>query len=58
MTTALKRMQRQAGAGIALQIVANLPYDDINCFTSGRTHANIPKPVAVAMIRVTARYGS
>ncbi len=35
VTTALKRMQRQTGAGIALQIVANLPYDDIDCFTPG-----------------------
>ena len=31
----LKSMQRQTGVGIALQIVADLPYDDINCFAPG-----------------------
>ena len=35
VTGALKRMQRQTDASIALQIVANLPYDDIDCFTPG-----------------------
>ena len=34
-TSALKGMQRQLGVGIALQVVADLPYDDIDCFAPG-----------------------
>ena len=34
-TAALRGMQRQLGVGIALQVVADLPYDDIDCFAPG-----------------------
>ena len=35
VTSALKGMQRQLGVGIAIQIVADLPYDNIDCFAPG-----------------------
>ena len=38
-TSALKSMQSQLGVGIALQVVANLPYDGINCFLPGKACA-------------------
>ena len=34
-TSALKGMQRQLGVEIALQVVADLPYDNIDCFVPG-----------------------
>ncbi len=39
VTSALKGMQRQLGVGIALQTVAELPYDDIDCFRPGEACA-------------------
>lgn len=38
-TAALRGMQRQLGVGIALQVVADLPYDDIDCFAPGEACA-------------------
>jgi len=38
-TSALKGMQRQLGVGIALQVVAELPYDDVDCFKPGEACA-------------------
>ncbi|MBR2838693.1 MAG: hypothetical protein IKE55_07920 [Kiritimatiellae bacterium] len=33
---ALKGMQRQTGAEFALQVVADLPYEAVDCFAPGR----------------------
>lgn len=38
-TSALKGMQRRLGVEIALQVVADLPYDNIDCFVSGEACA-------------------
>ena len=38
-TSALKGMQRQLGVEIALQVVADLPYDNIDCFVPGEACA-------------------
>ena len=38
-TAALRGMQRQLGVGLALQVVADLPYDDIDCFAPGEACA-------------------
>ena len=32
----LKRMQRQLGVGVAVQVVANLPFESVDCFTPGK----------------------
>ena len=34
-TGALKAMQRQLGVGVALQVVADLPFEDVDCFAPG-----------------------
>lgn len=34
-TSALKSMQSQLGVGLALQVVADLPFEDVNCFAPG-----------------------
>ena len=36
VSTALKGMQRQLGAPLALQVVAELPYEAVNCFVPGK----------------------
>ena len=38
-TAALRGMQRQLGAKIAIQVVSDLPYDDIDCFAPGEACA-------------------
>ena len=35
VSPALKGMQRQLGVDLALQVVAELPYEDVNCFVPG-----------------------
>jgi len=36
VTKALAGMQRQLGVGIALQVVADLPFEDVDCFVPGK----------------------